>query len=286
MSFLKGIFKGIGAIFGFVNKYFKTFVLIIILVLIFGSDPKPKANLAELSLNGTILDARAFLNQIYSLQEDKNIKGVLLNIDSPGGAMSASVEISDAIKNLAKTKPVIAYASGTLASGSYYSAIWANKIYANRGSFVGSIGVILQSADISKLANTLGIKAQIVKAGEFKEAGTFTRAWNEAERAQLQNLVNQSYEMFCKDVASARKLDINKSDSWANARVFLASKAKDLGLIDDTKNYLAVKKELEILSKVKNPIWQKPSKIDQMMDKISSEAVSKITNSLNGIYAY
>ncbi|WP_170000277.1 signal peptide peptidase SppA [Campylobacter sp. RM9328] len=281
MRILNLILSPIKGLLKFINNYFKSmiFVLIVILIVVNSSNSN-RANLMEISLNGAILDDKELLAQI-ELAKDPAIKGVLININSPGGDMSASVAISDAISSLKALKPVLAYASGTMASGSYYAAIGANEIYANRGSFIGSIGVILQAPNIEKLADKIGISAQVVKAGEYKESGTYTRKWSKAERDELQKLVDRSYELFTTDVANARNLDLNRSNEWANARVFLASEALNLGLIDKISTYDEAKSRLKELSQVKLDIWYEAPAIERFMSSIAKQSANLITNSLS-----
>lgn len=279
MQFLKNIFAPIGAVLGFINKYFKSLIFLLILFLIFagGESAQQKgANLAQLSLSGAIMDDSEILEKIETLKNDEAIKGVLLLIDSPGGALSPSVEISLAIKSLNSRKPVVAYAKGTMASGSYLGGVWASKIYANPGSFIGSIGVIMQGLDVSEAAAKLGFAEQIVKAGELKEAGTMMRKWSDAERASLQALVDESYELFTREVAQARSLDLRKRDAWANARVFLASGAKGVGLIDEVGSLEDAKSALVKDSGVADPIWQEPSAYEKMMDKLANKSESLV----------
>ena len=279
MQFLKNIFAPIGAVLGFINKYFKSLIFLLILFLIFagGESAQQKgANLAQLSLNGAIMDDSEILEKIETLKNDEAIKGVLLLIDSPGGALSPSVEISLAIKSLNSRKPVVAYAKGTMASGSYLGGVWASKIYANPGSFIGSIGVIMQGLDVSEAAAKLGFAEQIVKAGELKEAGTMMRKWSDAERASLQALVDESYELFTREVAQARSLDLRKRDAWANARVFLASGAKGVGLIDEVGSLEDAKNALVKASGVADPIWQEPSAYEKMMDRLANKSESLV----------
>lgn len=279
MQFLKNIFAPIGAVLGFINKYFKSLIFLLILFLIFagGESAQQKgANLAQLSLSGAIMDDSEILEKIETLKNDEAIKGVLLLIDSPGGALSPSVEISLAIKSLNSRKPVVAYAKGTMASGSYLGGVWASKIYANPGSFIGSIGVIMQGLDVSEAAAKLGFAEQIVKAGEFKEAGTMMRKWSDAERASLQALVDESYELFTREVAQARSLDLRKRDTWANARVFLASGAKDVGLIDEVGSLEDAKSALVKASGVADPIWQEPSAYEKMIDRLANKSESLV----------
>ncbi|EOE7387580.1 signal peptide peptidase SppA [Campylobacter jejuni] len=283
MQILKSFFKALGCGIKFINTYFKTFVLLLIVIWILMPGANSSSNLANLEridLKGEIFDSSAVLEKIINAKNDSNIKGVLFVIDSPGGAFAPSMELALAIKDLKIKKPVLVYASGTMASGSYLAGVGANKILANPASFIGSIGVIMQGADLSGLANKLGIKEQTIQAGEFKSAGTFARAWNENERNFLQGLIDQSYDLFTGFVAKERALDLNKKDQWANARVFLAAKAKELGLIDELSNYENAKKELEKLANVSNPVWKEEDKIDKFLNRLEGQASSLISKSL------
>ncbi|EOH7009982.1 TPA: signal peptide peptidase SppA [Campylobacter jejuni] len=283
MQILKSFFKALGCGIKFINTYFKTFVLLLIVIWILIPSANSSSNLANLEridLKGEIFDSSAVLEKIINAKNDSNIKGVLFVIDSPGGAFAPSMELALAIKDLKIKKPVLVYASGTMASGSYLAGVGANKILANPASFIGSIGVIMQGADLSGLANKLGIKEQTIQAGEFKSAGTFARAWNENERNFLQGLIDQSYDLFTGFVAKERALDLNKKNQWANARVFLAAKAKELGLIDELGNYENAKKELEKLANVLNPVWKEEDKIDKFLNRLEGQTSSLISKSL------
>ncbi|HFF9564208.1 TPA: signal peptide peptidase SppA [Campylobacter jejuni] len=283
MQILKSFFKALGCGIKFINTYFKTFVLLLIVIWILIPSANSSSNLANLEridLKGEIFDSSAVLEKIINAKNDSNIKGVLFVIDSPGGAFAPSMELALAIKDLKIKKPVLVYASGTMASGSYLAGVGANKILANPASFIGSIGVIMQGADLSGLANKLGIKEQTIQAGEFKSAGTFARAWNENERNFLQGLIDQSYDLFTGFVAKERALDLNKKDQWANARVFLAAKTKELGLIDELSNYENAKKELEKLANVSNPVWKEEDKIDKFLNRLEGQTSSLISKSL------
>lgn len=283
MQILKSFFKALGCGIKFINTYFKTFVLLLIVIWILMPSANSSSNLANLEridLKGEIFDSSTVLEKIINAKNDSNIKGVLFVIDSPGGAFAPSMELALAIKDLKIKKPVLVYASGTMASGSYLAGVGANKILANPASFIGSIGVIMQGADLSGLANKLGIKEQTIQAGEFKSAGTFARAWNENERNFLQGLIDQSYDLFTGFVVKERALDLNKKDQWANARVFLAAKAKELGLIDELSNYENAKKELEKLANVSNPVWKEEDKIDKFLNRLEGQTSSLISKSL------
>lgn len=278
MQILKSFFKAIANGIKFINTYFKTFVLFVIIIWALTSSVESSqgfANLERIDLKGEIFDSSELLEKIIKTKNDDDIKGVLFVIDSPGGAFAPSMELALAIKDLKDKKPVIAYASGTMASGSYLAGVSANKILANPASFIGSIGVIMQGADISELAKKLGIKEQTVQAGKFKSAGTFVRQWSKQEREFLQDLINQSYNLFTDFVAKERKLELKDKDKWADARVFLAFKAKKLGLIDELSNYENAKKELEVLTKVQHPVWKKEQKdnFDRILSRLSEGGI-------------
>ena len=292
-EFFRKLFSPVIAILDFITKYFKTIVfLTIIYVVFFNSDEeristKSTANLQKIELVGPIIDVSKTLENIEKAKTDTNIKGVLLVVDSPGGAVAPSVEVAYAIKELKQIKPVVVYASGVIASGSYYASIWANKIIANPGSMVGSIGVIMQGVNTKELMDKIGIQTQTVKAGKYKESGTPTRKWTEFEEKQLQSVIDDTYNMFITDVATARNLDIKNYTSFADAKIFTSKQAKDVGLVDEVANITVAQKTLAELSKVENPVWKKEDKFEKFMDKLVSEAVSQISmNFVTGLKAY
>lgn len=290
MQFFKILFWPITAPIKFIQHNFKATLLVLLLIFIYTSNNEPlqSPNLVQIELNGPIMDASSVLEQINSAKENENIKGVLFVVNSPGGAVAPSVEIAYAIKELNQKKPVVAYASGTMASGSYYASIWSNKILANPGSMIGSIGVILQSYDASELLTMIGVKTQIVKIGKYKEVGTPTRAWEQYEKDELNKVIQSTYNTFVSDVASARNLDVNKSDLYADAHIFTSTQAKNVGLIDDLATLSKAKVEVAKLSKVNKAIWQKENKMDKFFNRLVGEAVSRVIQQIqnNNLMAY
>jgi protease-4 len=277
MEGLKKLFLPITATLGFIQNHFKAMIFLLILFLLFAptaKDDLEPVNLQQITLTGPIFDATDIVEQIDEALEDDGIKGVLLVVDSPGGAVAPSLEISYAVKRLSGKKPVVVYAKGVLASGSYYASIWADEIMANPGSMVGSIGVIMQGANLEELMQKIGIKTQVVKAGKFKQVGTPDREWTPYEKEELDKVIQGTYAMFVNDVATARKLDINDSDTYANAHIFTASQAKDAGLIDSVGVSHDAKKHLETLAKVTDPTWSKEDKFDRFIRNFSAESIS------------
>jgi protease-4 len=276
MEFIKKLFLPITIPMKFIQDHFKAMIFLLILFLIFAPASEQELtsnNLEEIHLVGPIMEISEVLEQIESATENENIKGVLLVVDSPGGAVSPSVEIAYAIKRLKEKKPVVVYAQGTMASGSYYASIWANEIIANPGSMIGSIGVIMQGADLSGVMEKIGIKTQVVKAGRYKQIGTPDRKWEDFEVNELNKVIQGTYDMFSKDVADARGLDCSKRDTYANAHIFTALQAKEVGLVDILGVKYDAQERIIILSKVKNPIWNKEDKFEKIMKKLSATSI-------------
>lgn len=292
-NFFRILFSPIIAILDFITKYFKTIVFLTIMYFIVVPtdenlvDSKSFANLQKIELSGPIMDVSKTLEDIQKAKEDKNIKGILFVVNSPGGAVAPSVELAYAIKELKEIKPVVVYASGVIASGSYYASIWADKIIANPGSIVGSIGVIMQGVNAEELMEKIGISTQTVKAGKYKESGTPTRKWFDYEEKQLQDVINDTYNMFISDVASARNLDVKNHTIFADAKIFTSKQAKEVGLVDEIATLSYAQDTLINLAKVENPIWKKEDKFEKFMNKLISEAISNISmNFVVGLKAY
>lgn len=276
MDAIKQFFSPFFAVMKFIQNHFKAMIFLLILFLIFspsGTELTP-ANLAKVKLEGAIMDATLVVDQLESVRKNDNIKGVLFIVNSPGGAVAPSIEIMEAIKRLKAQKPVIAYAAGTIASGSYYASVYANEIYANPGSMVGSIGVIMQGMNFSQLAQKIGVSEQTVKAGKYKEVGTSMRSWEPYETAELEKVIDDTYKLFVSDVAKARKLDPTKHTEFADAHIFTASQAKEAGLIDRLGVGFDAENALIKLSGVKKAVWKEEDKIDSFIRRLNSESAS------------
>jgi protease-4 len=273
MDFIKKLFSPIAWVIRLIQNNFKAMVFILIVFLIFAPNSEEEFtpnNLSQIQLVGPIMEVSEVLEQIQSATKNEQIKGILFVVDSPGGAVAPSIELAYAIKRAKEKKPVIVYAQGTIASGSYYASIWANEIIANPGSMVGSIGVIMQGANLSGVMEKIGIKTQVVKAGKYKQIGTPDRAWEEFEINELNKVIQGTYDMFSKDVADARGLDFTKRDLYANAHIFTAAQAKDVGLVDKLGVLHDAQERLAELSGVQDPIWNKEDKFDKLLKKITA----------------
>lgn len=273
METIKKLLLPITAPIVFIQNHFKAMLFLLVVAIIFlpkDDESLSPHNLEKISLSGPIMDIKEVVSKLDEARTNEKIKGVLLVVDSPGGAVAPSIEVTYAVKRLRTVKPVVVYASGTIASGSYYSSIWANEIVANPGSMVGSIGVIMQGADLSQIMQKIGIKTQVIAAGKYKQLGTTDREWTPYEKEELNKVIQGTYDMFVKDVATARKLKIEDAPNFANAHIFTASQAKEVGLVDKIGVSYEAEADLIKLSKVKEPVWNKEDPMDKIMKKLSA----------------
>ena len=277
MEYIKKIGSCLASGLKFIQAHFKATVLVLFVlwfILPSSEEGITPHNLQKITLTGPILDATSIVAQIDEARENNDVKGVLFSIDSPGGAVAPSVEIAYAIKRLSEAKPTVVYAAGIMASGGYYSAIWGNEIIANPGSMIGSIGVIMEGADISGLMEKVGVKTQVVHAGTYKQVGTFDREWSDVERAELDKVINGTYAMFVADVSRARKLNPALSSEFADAHIFTAAQAQKVGLVDAIGVEFDAKKRVETLSKVKDPTWNKEDPMDKFFKRFAAEGAT------------
>src|SRR5436190_17768399 len=188
---------------------------------------------------GELVESRAILDQLKRYEDSNSVKAILLNIDSPGGGVAVSQEIYTEIRRLRdkKDKIVVAYLSSTGASGAYYVACAANKIVANPGTIVGSIGVIAEWVNYADLMEWAKLKEIVIKTGEFMDTGSATRALTENERKDFQGLIDDMYVQFVEAVSTGRKLDLEEVRSMADGRVFTGRDAKEKRLVDEIGNF-------------------------------------------------
>ena len=176
------------------------------------------------------------LRQIKNAKNNKNNRGILLKIDSPGGTVYESDEAYLALMDYKKStkRPIYAYFGSLAASGGYYIACASDKIFANRNTLTGSIGVIAgQSVDATGLLEKLGVKMTTITAGRNKNMGNYNSVLTEEQRAIMQSIADEAYEQFTGIVADSRKMPIEKVKSLADGRIYTANQAKENGLIDE-----------------------------------------------------
>ena len=189
---------------------------------------------AVIELNGAIESSENIVKQLKKWGKSGGVKAIILHIDSPGGAVAPTQEIHDEILRVRDQdgKKVIASLSSVAASGGYYVACAADKIMANPGTLVGSIGVIVQFYTAGKLMEKIGIEIEKIKSGELKDIGSFDRKMTEKERQMLTAAVMDTYEQFVEAVSDGRARDKSSVDAVADGSIFSGRQALQLGLVD------------------------------------------------------
>ncbi|MFB6346525.1 MAG: signal peptide peptidase SppA [bacterium] len=189
-----------------------------------------------LSIDGGIFSVEDRLKTLRKYRKNDSVKGLLIDVNSPGGAVAPSQELSDAVQRFASTgKPVVASVRSLGASGAYYVASSADTIVANPGSLVGSIGVIMQFMQVSDLMKKVGVDYRVVKSGEFKDLGSPFRDMKPKERAVLRTLIMDVYDQFLNHILENRQeLSREQLEKIADGRVFTGKQALEKNLIDAT----------------------------------------------------
>lgn len=188
---------------------------------------------AIIDVVGVISNSEDVIRQLKRYTQDSSVPSIVLNIDSPGGGIAPSQEIFEEIKKAkGKGKKVVASMSSMAASGGYYIACAADTIVANPGSITGSIGVIFEFPVAEKLFKKIGLEFEVVKSGEVKDMGTFTRPMTEKERGLLQSVINDVYDQFVNVLVEQRKIPKEEVLKFADGRIFTGNQAKQLGLVD------------------------------------------------------
>ncbi len=188
--------------------------------------------LGLIRIEGFIGDAEKVASWAGKLQRDDSVAGVLLRIDSPGGAVAPSQEMHAAVKRLAAVKPVIVSMGTAAASGGYYIAVAGHEIFASPSTLTGSIGVRMQLANVQGLMQTLGVKSESMATGKFKTTGSPFQPLTDDERKYLDALLGDMQQEFVRTVAEGRKLPLETVAALADGRAFTGHQALALKLVD------------------------------------------------------
>ena len=191
--------------------------------------------IALVRVEGVILDAQATIGELKRFSENPSVKAIVLRIDSPGGGVVPSQEIHDAVKRIRSknNKAVIASMGSVAASGGYYIAAATDRIVANPGTLTGSIGVIMETANVEGLLQKIGVEGVVIKSGKYKDVGSPLRKMTDEERGLMQAVMDDVHKQFIEAVAEGRSLELNVAQALADGRVFTGRQAKDAKLVDE-----------------------------------------------------
>ncbi len=222
-------------------------------------DGNPKSRIAVIDVSGVIMDQQVSpfgidgynhgrtLENLEKIKEDESIKAILLRINSPGGGVYESAELSDKIIEVKETRdiPVYTVMESMAASGGYYIAANSDKIFAQTETITGSIGVIMQGFNVTGLMDKLGVEDRTIKSGNLKDLGSTTRENTEEELQVMQNLVDNMYERFVDTIEMGREMSREEIYKIADGRIYDGGQALENGLVDELGYYQTAIKGLK-----------------------------------------
>jgi protease-4 len=211
-----------------------------------------RAKIGVVDIEGVIMDSKDTIELLQTAEEDKQIEAIIVHINSPGGAVGPTQEIYEEIQRIDKVKPVYASFAAIAASGGYYVGAGTRKIWANAGTLTGSIGVIMEFMDLSKLYEFAKVSPQTVKAGRYKDAGNPARALTVEETDMMNKLIAGVHEQFIGDIMK-RRSDRIKGDikELAQGQIFSGAVAKQNGLVDELGSLWTAGREIYKIQKIK-----------------------------------
>lgn len=188
----------------------------------------------HLEINGVIMNGKKFLERLKKYAEEKSIKAIVIEINSPGGAVGPSQELYSEIKRTKEevNKPIICVSTGLIASGGYYASLACDHLVVSPGTMIGSIGVIMEFANLEDLYSWAKIKRYTITSGKYKDSGAEYRAMRDDERELFQEMIDEVYNQFRTAVAESRELPMSVVDQYADGRVMTGAKAVKLKFAD------------------------------------------------------
>ena len=235
-----------------------------------------KVGLVQVS--DVIYSSEDYVKQLKDLREDNGIAGVILRVDSPGGAVAPSQEVFEEVMKFRDiNKPLVVSMGNLAASGGYYIASPAFKIFANPGTVTGSIGAIMSFPHYYKLLSKIGVDVEVIKAGELKDVGSPNRELTPKERAYLQAMLGDIHLQFIEDVSRARSIEVDSLLPIADGRIFTGRQALKVGLVDTLggyedalsflKEYLGLSDKTGVVEKKKPESFLKRMLYDELFNK-------------------
>ena len=227
-----------------------------------------------------ITDGR-LIRELKNLEENKNVKAVVLRVNSPGGSAYASEQIWKAVADLKKAnKPVVVSMGDVAASGGYYISCNADRIVASPTTITGSIGIFGLFPNVSKTLSKLGISSDVVKTNELSDFGNISRGFNDKESELLQSYIDKGYDLFLTRCADGRGMQKDSLAKYAEGRVWTGKQAKEIGLVDElggVEDAIRIAADLANLGK-SYAVYEYPkmkNKFEELLNKNKEELVTK-----------
>jgi protease-4 len=249
----------------------------------FGGDLFRGDTLALLRLEGPIINVDWHMEQVRDLAERDEILGVVLRVNSPGGAVAPTQELYSELLRLSDIKPVVTSMGTVAASGGYYLSCATDWIVSNPGTITGSVGVIMEFTNLEGLLGKLGIRSRTIKSGRFKDTGNPAREMTAEEQRLLTDMVMDTHEQFVEAVLAGRPVEANQIRPYFDGRVLTGRQAFDLGLVDQLGNIndaLDKAAELAGLPSVPKEIYEPKRKRSGLLPLLLGDSAVRILEKL------
>ena len=218
------------------SKFFKTILLTLaffIFISLFFAGRSPGDIIAKISINGVIFERDDVISKFREIKKDNSVKALLVSVNSPGGTFVNSKEIFDSLVEIGDLMPTAVYMREMATSGGYLLSSGAGRIFSNQGTITGSIGVILQTANISNLLNKIGVDPIVIKSGELKAVPNPLEKVDENQVSYIQSVISSMQDEFLNIIKSKRNISDESIDQISDGRILSSKKAAELNLIDE-----------------------------------------------------
>ncbi len=257
------------------------------------SFPTYGARVGLVRVEGGIYDSRQVIRDLESMVEDPGIQAIVLRVDSPGGGAAASQEIFEYIRRVQEQGvPLVVSMGSVAASGAYYIACTADTIFANPGTLTGSIGVVMSFTNLEELFGKIGLDFEVIKSGRFKDTGSWSRQMTDAERALLQETIDDIHAQFVEAVAEGRGMEYDAVAALADGRIFSGRQALEAGLVDrlgtleDAVEVAARMGGIEGEPRVQEPVRRKGLTLWDLLSGTASNLLRPEGSSVGAHYIY
>ena len=218
------------------SKFFKTILLTLaffIFISLFFAGRSPGDIIAKISINGVIFERDDVISKFREIKKDNSVKALLVSVNSPGGTFVNSKEIFDSLVEIGDLMPTAVYMREMATSGGYLLSSGAGRIFSNQGTITGSIGVILQTANISDLLNKIGVDPIVIKSGELKAVPNPLEKVDENQVSYIQSVISSMQDEFLNIIKSKRNISDESIDQISDGRILSSKRAVELNLIDE-----------------------------------------------------
>lgn len=278
------------------KKWIKIIIAIIIfavftraLIVLSGietSDGIIKPSIAVMDINGQIFESSSTIETLKKLKNNSLVEGIIIRVDSPGGAVNPSMEIYDYILNLGK--PVYVAMGSVAASGGYLISLGADTIYAEPSTITGSIGVIMNLVNTEELMDKIGVKSVVLKSGAYKDAGSPARKMTEQDKKVLNDVLMDMYYQFTDIIIQRRGMTKEKVMSLADGRIYTGRMAQQEGLINHIGSWRKATEDMKNkLNKPTLEIYEVPvpkTMLEKLTETSSKLEIGKILSNKTGFF--